>query len=191
MQIAYLHGFQSGPKAIKAQIFEKELKHLCPQTEFVSLDFPDTPKEALAVLKNFCIKYKKEELCLVGSSMGGFLAAVLHSIYGFKAALINPCVHPQDFCQVLLGKQYNPCTDTYFEITKEMIEYLKELDKKALNFDKESLLVLLQTGDEVLNYKKSEDYFKGCNIKVTPGGSHAYDNFEKDVPLILSFFHLL
>ena len=188
MLIAYLHGFLSGPNALKAQIFRRILKERYPQYDFLSLDFPDTPKEALAILKDFCQNYSPDNLALVGSSMGGFMATVLNGLYGFKAALINPCVHPQDFCDKLLGAQYNSSTDTHFTLTLEMIKLLAQLDVQARQtFKPESLYVLLQTGDEVLDYTKSLSFYQGCKIDVFAGGNHAFVDFDAVVPQIVDF----
>jgi predicted esterase YcpF (UPF0227 family) len=48
--------------------------------------------------------------------------------------------------------------------------------------------VLLQTGDETLNYKYAEKYFTGANIVIDEGGSHSFENLEIKIPQILIHF---
>ena len=54
MLIAYIHGYLSGSNAIKAQILKRILAENYQEHKFISLDFPDTPKEALKKLCDFC-----------------------------------------------------------------------------------------------------------------------------------------
>ena len=49
-------------------------------------------------------------------------------------------------------------------------------------------LVLLQTGDETLNYKYAEKYFNGANIVIDEGGNHSFENLEIKIPQILLHF---
>lgn len=188
MLIAYVHGFQSSSRALKAQILESYFKDHNTNISFVSLDFPDTPKEAFESLKDFCKPYPKDELCLVGSSMGGFFSTLLSIEFGFKAALINPCLHPHNFCKDLLGLQYNPETSTYFTLTKDMLLYLKKQDELLVNYDPTRIKIYLQKNDEVLDYTVALNFFSSCQKLVQEGGSHGFDNFEAVVPDILSFF---
>ena len=41
------------------------------------------------------------------------------------------------------------------------------------------LLVLLQTGDEVLDYQKAVEFYGACPQVVEEGGDHRFQNFEK------------
>ena len=188
MLVAYVHGFQSSSKALKAQILDSYLKKHKTNLSFISLDFPDTPKEAYESLRDFAKSYLKDELCLVGSSMGGFFSTLLSIEFGFKVALINPCLHPQNFCKDLIGLQYNPETSTYFTLTKDMLLYLKRKDELLVNYDPARVKVYLQKSDEVLDYTVALNFFASCQKVVQEGGSHGFDNFEAVVPDILSFF---
>lgn len=188
MLIAYIHGYLSGSNAIKAQILKRILAENYQEHKFISLDFPDTPKEALKKLCDFCQNYSYDQLALVGSSMGGFMATILSNLYNLKVALVNPCVHPQNFCKELLGPQYNSCTDTHFILTQDMIDYLQQLDIEAqIKFKPQNIYVLLQKGDEVLDYKQALSYYQNAKIDVFAGGSHAFENFEAVVPQIMDF----
>lgn len=161
-----------------------------PGYDFIAPDFPETPKEAFDALTKFYTDLSKrhDQICLVGSSMGGFYSTLLQCKFGFRIALINPCIHPQEHFMDYIGPQFNPVTETHFELKPEMIEYLKELDGQAKGYDPKKTLVLLQSGDEVLDYKKSLDFYKDSEIDLTEGGCHAFEHFELKIPKILEFF---
>ena len=48
-------------------------------------------------------------------------------------------------------------------------------------------LLLTQTGDETLNWEDGWDYYGDCHRYCGLGGSHAFDNFDAFIPLILRF----
>ena len=47
---------------------------------------------------------------------------------------------------------------------------------------------LLETGDEVLDYRLAEKRYKICQQKIFQGGDHRFQNFERCLPDILAFF---
>lgn len=188
MLIAYIHGFLSGPNALKSRLLRDFLKKSHPEISFTAPDFPDTPREAEQALEEFARSCAKEELCLVGSSMGGFFSTLLSKRHKLKAALLNPCCHPQDFLSSYTGEGYNPETHRHFEIKPEMWHFLSELDQTLESFDRSLIKVYLQTGDEVLDYRRSLEFYKGSRMKVIEGGCHTFENFEQIIPDILQFF---
>ena len=188
MLIAYIHGFLSGPNALKSRLLRDFLKKSHPDIRFTAPDFPDTPREAEQTLEEFCRSCEGDRLCLVGSSMGGFFSTLLSRRHGLKAALLNPCCHPQDFLSSYTGESYNPETGRRFEIKPEMWHFLAELDQTLEGFDRSLIKVYLQSGDEVLDYRRSLDFYKGCRMQVTEGGCHTFENFEQIIPDILEFF---
>lgn len=193
MKIAYLHGFQSSSKARKATILKRELSTAYPDIEFVSLDFSDDIHRAVDTLRSFVKEElkKKAKLSLVGSSMGGFFSLVLQSEFDLKIALVNPCIYPTEFClkhSLVNVSLENFDTHEKFVITPSDIEYLKVLEEKIKSYNSEKTVVFLQTGDEVLDYTKAQEFFKGSYVNIESGGSHTYDNFEKCIPSIVDFF---
>ncbi len=79
-RIVYLHGFASGPTSKKAQFFRRRLAQLG-----IGLDIPDlaggnfaglTITGQLGVIERTC---RGEAVSLIGSSMGGYLAALFAS----------------------------------------------------------------------------------------------------------------
>ena len=79
-QFIYLHGFASSPSSNKAVVFKNKFKAIG-----LSLLVPDLEKGnfeninltfQMNILFDLLDKYQDEEVCLVGSSMGGYLAAI-------------------------------------------------------------------------------------------------------------------
>ena len=79
-QFIYLHGFASSPSSKKAVVFKNKFKAIG-----LSLLVPDLEKGnfenmnltfQINILFDLLDKYKDEDVCLVGSSMGGYLAAI-------------------------------------------------------------------------------------------------------------------
>lgn len=193
MIIAYLHGFQTSSKARKATILAKETEKLSPDTPVLSLDFPDDIKLAYFSLCQFVenVKDRGQEVCLVGSSLGGFLALLLSIKYNVKAALVNPCLTPYDFCRennLIKVPLKNFDTGNEFMVTDDVVTFLKEKEKTLIHYRKDKTIVFLQKGDEVLDYNIALNFFKDLNVSVEDGGSHTYENFESKVPVILDFF---
>ena len=188
MHICYIHGFLSGPNAVKSTILKNYIKEHHPTLNFIAPDFPDTPKEAYLSLINFFdgLQKKDPDIALVGSSMGGFFATFLSGKYGFKAVLVNPCVHPQDYFKDLIGEHVNEVTGTKFILRPEMIETLQLLDKN-LKFNPQNLKVFLQEGDEVLDYKKAQNFYAQSAVTILQGGCHAFSDFETILPEVISF----
>ena len=51
----------------------------------------------------------------------------------------------------------------------------------------EKYLLLLETGDEVLDYKLALEKFSNAAQHVLPSGNHRFENFEKYIPEIIEF----
>ena len=104
----YIHGFLSGPNAVKATMLKEYLKenNLGASFDMHSPDYPDPPEEAYNYLCGYFDRvfeeYKSDEVCLIGSSMGGFFSTLMAQRHGCKAVLLNPCVHPQNYFKALI-----------------------------------------------------------------------------------------
>ena len=192
MKIIYVHGFLSSSNAQKAQILRRELKKI-KEIDFQSVDYPDDLEYSV----DYLCKTIENELekgvkpCLIGSSLGGFLSIILSVRYDLKIALINPCLYPSSWIKKMgyIGKSLtNFDTGESFVVRPEAVSYVELLEKELLRYRKDKTLVLLQTGDEVLDYRYALNFFKDIPVDVENGGSHRYDNFESKIDNILKFF---
>lgn len=193
MHLFYIHGFLSGPQAAKATMLKNYVKEhdLSHKITVEGLDFPDTPFEAFTTLNklldDFVANNPDEKFALVGSSMGGFMSTLLCAKYRCKTVLLNPCVHPQDYFDKLIGPQFNSATGRHFELTSDMIPYLKELDESTV-VRPEFIKVYLGGADEVLDYRKGMLLYNTCDITYIHNEDHAFTkDFKTLIPHILDF----
>jgi len=80
-EFVYLHGFASGPLSKKAAAFKKKFEEIG-----VSLNFPDleggdfenmTLTSQIKIVLDLLDQFQGKNVCLIGSSMGGYLATLL------------------------------------------------------------------------------------------------------------------
>lgn len=188
MRIVYLHGFLSGSQALKANQLRSYLQGR-EGFSFIAPDFSDTPAEARQDLEAFFTDLRAqspEPIGVFGSSMGGFFATLLAEKFDFKAVLLNPCVHPQEYFQDLTGPHYNPYNDHHFELRPEMLTDLLRMDQSIV-VNPKRFAVFLQSGDEVLDYTKSLSFYKGAFIELQEGGCHSFRDFPAIIERALNF----
>ncbi len=145
----------------------------------------DYPSEAITQLTQI-IESNLPDIALIGSSLGGFYATFLAQKYHLKAVLVNPAVNPHILLNDLLGKTTNYYTGREYELTTEHIEQLKQLlvDKVS---EPELFMVLLQSGDEVLDYRLAEQKYADTELIIEQGGDHSFEGFENHCESIVRF----
>jgi predicted esterase YcpF (UPF0227 family) len=188
MKIAYIHGYMSGPQAVKKTVLERWLAKNEPSIEFDAPQYPDLPQDGIAFLDRWAREQDPDETKLVGSSMGGLMSTVLQARFGFGIVLLNPCIHPQEYFDTLSEVQTNPLTGEKFTIKPETRKVLVDLDNEARGYDPKRTRVYLQSGDEVLDYRKSLEFYSASHPVVTDGGCHRFEGFEGIIPQIVEFF---
>ena len=187
MNIIYLHGFKSSPQSIKGQ----QLLDYCRVHQELQLHLPDLnqpPLEALAYVSDLIEQL--QDVVLIGSSLGGFYATQLVAKYGIPAVLINPAMRPWQLFRDLYGKTQLPYqVHEHWTLTDSQ---LLQLEKIAVPFvqDADKILVLLQQGDEVLDYREAEGFYRGKHsamLITEANGNHAMDDFAEKIPMALQF----
>ena len=184
--LIYVHGFNSSGRSSKAgQLGDWLARHARDET-FLAPDLPHRPVEALALLDSIITSQPTEQVRLVGSSLGGFYATVLSERLGVKSALINPAVHPHILLEAALGPQKFWHSSQTYEFTRQHLAELAAAEPTALQHP-ERLFLLVETGDEVLDYRDAVAYYSGCRQKVIEGGDHSFRSFAGVIPDILAF----
>lgn len=181
--IIYIHGFGSSGFGGKATTFKKYFgNNLCsPSLSYVPTLAINTLEQLIEIsLSN------KQEVNLIGSSLGGFYALYLSNKYGLKAVLINPSIFPFKTLDKI-GLSTNYFDMSSFEVTAAHIESLKQYEVEMINNEKR-FMVLLQKEDEVLNYKEAILRLPKAHLHIEEGGSHSFDGVERYFKKIESFF---
>ena len=184
--ILYIHGWNSHKDARKALLLKDKIN---PSKNFQveSITLQSHPKEAILQLSKFIEKERGErKVHLVGSSLGGYYATFLSEKYNLKSVMINPAVWAYKIFKNDMGENKNLNTNESYIIDEEWVASLKEIFVEKPN--SENYLVLLQTGDETLNYKFSAEYYDGSKIIIDEGGNHSFENLEIKIPQMLLHF---
>jgi hypothetical protein len=122
---------------------------------------------------------------LVGSSLGGFYATHLAEKHGLRAVLLNPAVTPQLDLESYLGTQRNLYTGEAYELTRDHIAEWRALEMPVIH--PERYLLIVETGDEALDYREAVRKYAGARQVVIEGGDHTLASFPEHLPLILEF----
>jgi predicted esterase YcpF (UPF0227 family) len=184
--VIYLHGFLSSPQSVKAQMTRKFVAQHYPKLTLVVPQIPNYPLEAIQVLESAIAEYPDRDYVFIGSSMGGFLSTYLVEKYGGRAVLINPAVKPFELFASFLGPHTNPYTGVDFILEQKHLLQLIELDTQTLNAP-ENYWVLLQTGDETLDYRLAEQKYRFSKLTIEQGVDHSFQGFDGFLADIFSF----
>lgn len=182
--IIYIHGFLGSPQSLKARQVVAWARASHPELRVHVPELPIDPVPALALLEDTlaaCVTTPG----LIGSSLGGFYANILAARHGLRAALVNPAVHPHRVMSQYMGLQRNHYTHLVSLVTPGHFRWLEHMEAPPPY--PERLLVLLETGDETLDYRLAEQFYADSHLEITPGGSHAYEGFVDRLPAILEF----
>mgnify|MGYP001219019737 FL=1 len=186
--ILYLHGFASSSNSNKAKILSSYISKISSNSKLMIPNLDNNFKKAVSQIE-LLIKNSDQPISFIGSSLGGYFAAYFASIENAKAILINPAIPPLKGFDEYLGENKNYSTGQKFLIEEEDIKFLRQLlTKKYLN--KENTLVLMESGDDVLEYKKTSKYFEGCHIDIVFGGSHSYESMGEKLKKISNFLNI-
>ncbi|MBU2869667.1 YqiA/YcfP family alpha/beta fold hydrolase [Colwellia sp. E2M01] len=202
--ILHIHGFNSSPLSAKAEQTRQYIKKHFPEVGFYCPQLASSPDAAILQLETIISEQlnttdssvantETSQWYFIGSSLGGYFASYLSEKYNCLAVLVNPAVKPYELLHDYLGEQVNPYTEEVYQVTEDHIQQLKLLEQSAPTIDskqKNNYLVMLQTGDEVLNYRQAEEKYQHCRLIVQAGGDHSFVNFEHCLPSICQFFQL-
>lgn len=188
--LLYIHGFLSSPQSLKAVQTHDWLSQHRPDITWHCPFLAPYPAQTQNTLEEIVEQYKTEQLALIGSSLGGFWSTWLVEKYDVKAVLINPAVQPSmlksDYLNMEL-KNYH--TEDSYILTEQHADELMMANiahiKRYNNY-----WVLLQTGDETLDYRLAEEKYQGCKQSVEQGGDHSFQDYDKHISEIIKFLQL-
>ena len=183
--IVYIHGFNSSAQSYKARLLGERIASLGRSADYVCPSLPDRPAVAMAMLKGVLRDCDPARTTLVGSSLGGYYATWLTERYGTRAILINPAVRPYALLESYRGQQQNLYTGVQYELTEQHLAELEELEVGGVT--PERYLLLVATGDEVLDYRQAVDRYRGCRQIIVQGGDHGLGDYGGHLEDVLAF----
>ncbi len=183
--VLYIHGFASSGKGHKGRVILKYFgeKAMVPSLPYI----PDLALDTLRQITEHTLR-SKESLFLIGSSLGGFYATYLSETYDLPAVLINPSVEPWKTLASHTGMVTNFFDLCSFEWCERHLKQLQRAHISTIS-KPDNFLLLLQKGDETLDYMVAKKWFEGAKMVVEDGGSHAFESFESHLKDIETFFN--
>ena len=189
--ILYIHGFGSSAQSAKAQKLKAHYK--ARGIDFLAPSLSYIPTLAIETLEDIIVfaQSKAQSIHLIGSSMGGYMSIYLAHKYGLKAVLINPSINPTQSLQKMLGMNASYYDLSSFEWTRQHLASLQRY--KVSTLEVSNFLLLLQTGDETLDYQEAVEFFEHQGMErewmvIEEGGSHSFEDIESKWSLIARFF---
>lgn len=186
--LLYIHGFLSSPVSEKAVLVKEWLDKHRPDIEYHCPFLRPYPKETQYKLEKFVEERSSGLVYLMGSSLGGYWATWLAEKHDLRAVLVNPLVDPT----LLNSSEYigvelrNYHTDEVYKLKDLHGEQLLAVNTpKIERIDNYWLMV--QMGDETLDYRLAVKKYAGCKQLLEEGGDHSFQNFEKWIPEAIEF----
>jgi predicted esterase YcpF (UPF0227 family) len=180
--IVYLHGFNSSPQSHKARVMGEFMATLGLASRYACPALPPLATEAIRAVERLG---PDDSTCFVGSSLGGFYATYLAEMHAAKAVLLNPAIEPHVGLRAYLGEQKNLHTGEPYELAEA---HLREWERLLVpRITPSRYLLIVETGDEVLDYREAVKRYRGAEQVVIPGGDHSLRSFPQHLPRILAF----
>jgi predicted esterase YcpF (UPF0227 family) len=186
--ILYLHGFTSGPQSAKAVALAGRMAARGLADRFVCPQLPASPAAAIALAEGIIAEKvsRGDTPSLVGSSLGGYYATFLAEKHGLKAVLVNPAVVDKLEPALFIGPQRFLYTGEEFEFTQRHVDELRALEVPAITRP-ERYWLLVETGDETLDYRHAVARYAGARQTVLAGGDHSFTRWADYLDEVIGF----
>lgn len=153
--IVYIHGYGSSPNT------QKVLSLRDAGYTVIAPNVPLLYDDALNTLKHLFYSLPKDDIMIVGSSLGGYWASIMSDLFIVPAVLINPSCNPKKS----LPSYKNPL------LTADELDKFAPLKKS----NKAPKIVLIANDDKVLDPKVAFDHFNDvAHVKTFDKGGHMF-----------------
>jgi predicted esterase YcpF (UPF0227 family) len=186
--IIYLHGFNSTGDSAKGQFLKENLLDISVLTPTYHFD----PRRAIPRLEKLIQENLSAEkpLMLIGSSLGGYYAQYLAHQFKLKTVLINPALMPLTTLSDYLGENTNFYTGEKYTLTQAHLDALFSLDIPDPCITPVPTLLLLDKGDEILDYRVAVARYQNCaEIVMFNGGDHQFQHMAASLSRIKTFYY--
>lgn len=181
--IIYIHGFGGSGQGSKAKV----LRELLQPHGFIAPSLSSIPELAISTLSELIESYQRyEPVYLIGSSLGGYYSLYLAQKYKIPAVLINPAVKSYETLQRALGTPPNFYDTSTYEWRESHLEMLRSFEVHEP--DSSLYYLLVQKGDELLDYRDAITKLPHAKKVVEEGGDHGFVGIDRYVSSILDFF---
>ncbi|EKE83694.1 YqiA/YcfP family alpha/beta fold hydrolase [Idiomarina xiamenensis] len=188
----YLHGFESSPASEKAVLVGDFLRQQLTSEQSLARCYqvpaiPATVTATRELLMGLVEQHRQTPISgIVGSSLGGFWAHWLASQLACRALLINPAVYPAQLLQHYAGERIHPYSGERYHLQQADLDGLRQMQTELR--DDAELWVLLQRGDETLDYRLAASFYRHQRLTIEAGGNHRFAGFSRYLPALQRFF---
>lgn len=183
--IVYLHGFNSSPQSHKAQVLGRYMAERGLAAKWACPALPPLAADAIGAVEALIARHPGERWCFLGSSLGGYYATHLAEKHDARAVLINPAITPHLGLRACLGEQRNLHTGEPYRLTEAHLAGWERYWVSRITPSR--YLLIVETGDEVLDYRQAVVRYQGAEQLVTQGGDHSLQSYPQHLPRILAF----
>ncbi len=189
--IVYMHGFRSAPASIKAQALKARMEQRGLGDAFWCEQLPVSPRAAIGLVEAQLARCHAQGVTptLVGSSLGGYYATWLAERHGLRAAVVNPAVVAALSLEAYVGRQTSMYTGEAFDFTRAHLDELRTLEVPAITRP-ERYWLLVETEDEVLDYRHAVAKYAGARQTVLEGGDHSFTRWNDYLDELIRFAEL-
>jgi uncharacterized protein len=153
----------------------------CPQ-------LPPSPAQAMDEVMRWVhtATDKAEPLAVIGSSLGGFYAALVAQTTGCRCVLLNPAVYPARDLRAYIGRIENWHDIGAYDFTQQHVNELQTLQSTAFT-QPERYMAIISKGDEVLDWREMTARYPAARMLLQEGSDHAISEFDTYVEDVLAF----
>lgn len=188
--IVYLHGFRSSPNSSKAQLTGEAIASLVKDDQAIEWycpQLPPSPQAAMTMVKQKIAETKAKDLCIIGSSLGGFYATYLAEQYPHaKAIMLNPAVRAARELAPYVGQLTAYDSDEPFDWRAEYVEQLKEQQVEEITHA-ERYFLLAAKGDELLDWHEMVEHYPGAKHLIIEGSDHGITEYPQYLDQVIGF----
>jgi hypothetical protein len=183
--IIYIHGFGGSGQGSKATVLREKMQSY----GYIAPSLSTVPELAISTLSELIESFQKyEPVYLIGSSLGGYYSIYLADKYKIPAVLINPAIKPYETLQMALGYPQKFYDLSTCEWRASHLQMLKNIDVSSL--DPIHYYLLVQKGDELLDYRDAINKLPEVKQVVEEVGDHGFVGIERHLDTILDFFSI-
>ena len=160
---------------------ELRIQWHCPQ-------LPPSPAQAMADIMLWIQTgaSTSEPLAVIGSSLGGFYAALVAQATGCRCVLLNPAVYPARDLQAYIGRVTNWHDEGDYEFTQQHVNELQAMQSTAFT-QPERYMAIISKGDEVLDWREMTARYPAARMLLQEGSDHAISEFDSYAGEVLQF----
>ncbi len=189
--LIYIHGFNSSPDSYKATLLKSYAEKInipdIIEVPTLSYDPGVAMNQLLSAVSRYQRGHEIRPLCFIGSSLGGYYATWLAEKFDYsRVVLINPVVKPLELFKNHPGYHRNLYTGEEFLLELDHVNQLKKYEVREITHP-ERYLLMLQSGDDVLDYNLALEKYAAVPSIVEEGGGHEFSGFDRHLDTVLAF----